>query len=110
MHHQIPPAAVHRRHAAPADPELPAALRARRNRQPEQAIERRHFDTRPEHRLVNSHGKLEMEIVPFAPEQRMRGDPHQHIQVTGPATLPAGMSLLGNAQPRAVSRPGRHRH
>ena len=105
VHDEIATIADHGRHSPAGDSELPPRLSAWRNRQSKAAVERRHLDTSTKNRLVNRHWHFDVEVVPFAPEQRMRRDVDRDVEIARRTAVASGVSFRHDAQTRTVGRP-----
>ena len=81
---------------------------SRRQRQPEGTVEWRHLDPRAEHRFVNRDGNLDVEVVAFAPEQRVRRNMDDDTQIAGRSPMPPRVPLSPRSEPCSVDRSRRN--
>src|SRR2546422_3173427 len=95
------PAAFHARHPVPGQPERAAAGGAGWDLHRDLAAQGRHFHGGAERRLRRRDGKLEVEVVAPALEERVPGHGHDQVEVTTPARRPAALAGYAHALARA---------
>src|SRR5688572_18618529 len=80
---------------------------SRRNLYPNWFHECGCHDIGAQSRLPRENGKRDMNVAPLSAKDVVRSDRHAQIQITGLATVGAGLSLAGHANPRSILNPGR---
>src|SRR6185437_14278823 len=99
---------AHDRHALGAQPELVAALRARRDVDARRlAVERRHLDRAAERRLHHRDRHLAVHVRSLALEQRVAAHRQEDIEIARRPAAGAGLALAAEANAGAVLDAGR---
>src|SRR5690242_2519202 len=107
LHHhaadQVPvPAAAHRLYAAPAQAQLMAGLRLRRDGDFHLALQRGHRQLRAQRRLREADRHLAVQVVAVALEDRVLAHAHFHVEITRLGAGRTGLTLPGQANSVAV--------
>src|SRR5690606_31122223 len=89
--------AAHRFDALAAQAELLAALGFRRNLQRHAAVQRRHLHLAAERGRGEADRHIAMQVAALAAEDRMRPDPHFHVQVARRTAILSRLAFAGEA-------------
>ena len=104
---QVAAAAVSRAgHSETGQLENIAGLRARRNRELAEPVQRRHLDRRSERRLRIADGNVTNQVLAVSLEQRMRGDRNKAVAIAGRPAVGTGLALALQAEPGVAVDPG----
>src|SRR5690606_11894007 len=107
---EVARAAAGARQPLAREPEPLPVLRPGRHLERHPALERRQLDRRAERRLPGRERKLDVEVAPARPEQRVRREADVEVEIAVRPSAEAGAALPGEAQPLAVGRAARNAH
>ncbi len=107
-HIEVPRGAPLTCHTLATDAQGGAALRPRRHLDRDWTVEGRHFDFAPFDRLAHANGDLDVEVVPFTTEERVRSHVNDEHEIPRRTSVGRRASLPRDADATALVRPRRN--